>query len=813
MRRIPWTQILAHTLLGLALVATVLAFAMLHAWESPAISGAAPGYRYFSLGYRRITGDDFSGVDSRIMFAMQPLLPPSFRIGLSGVMWRGVDVRPKLKGAFTTLHGELVVGDLLQALHLHPLLGRLITLDDQRRGAAVALLSQREARRLFGHARDALDKAIYTRKGFELTVIGVLPDAFRGASGVVGKGTGDLWVPYTLLVPMHTGHWPKGMPKADMISAVPFSGPAPLLSVPDTVSSARLAVDLQRLLHNAHSLAIPRDVIGFVTAQPYSPFPSSQQARQRRIRLSLDLAIATLGLAAVNLLVVDWLVWQRRRSTLQIERVLGARRSYLLKRFALRTTLSLLGMLVLCAGLIAVAVVLVRHVAGDEYDTVLNLRSLLPTLIWTMPLLVLVVAVAQGLPLGVLLLRESLGAERVATASASDRWVGAAMIGAEVLLAALLSVASAWSTARAWNSTHADLGILNRPVTVLGAQPVSSWSNVTMPSKAVLRMAMNGAVAAAHAIVPNASTGFGPDIDPDLALFPDPVTAGKRATTACTLEVSGGWLQAAGVRVLAGRVFDAGKVDKDSVLIDAQVARALFGSPRTAIGGTLTIQGEKNGRRVTGVVAPLYLDGADQPACPLVLDRLNTEPGELWYSATTFVLGKALDAGARSELRKQIMTAFAKAGLKLKVTSVRTTDQERAWLAQQQIHQAHVFVGIALFAWAVALSGIFAQLRLFLAMRRRLVAIHAALGAGPRRLYGRVMTAALALALGGIALALLITPWLARQFAFLSGAPVAPFGPVTWLALAVLLLAVAAVVHGPARRAARAEPAESLHEL
>ena len=44
-------------------------------------------------------------------------------------------------------------------------------------------------------------------------------------------------------------------------------------------------------------------------------------------------------------------------------------------------------------------------------------------------------------------------------------------------------------------------------------------------------------------------------------------------------------------------------------------------------------------------------------------------------------------------------------------------------------------------------------------------------------------------------------------------AQVAPFGPATWIALVVLLLAVFLVAHFPARRAARAEPAESLHEL
>ena len=355
MRRLPWMQIAAHALLALAVAATALAFALLHTWDSPRISGAGPGYRYLALGYRRPTGDDFAGITSVTMIRLQTILPPDF--GLGSAFGNDVAIGTKPHGASSKLHAELVVGDFLQALHVHPLMGRLISIGDQRHGAPVAMLSQREARRLFGHARDAIGRAIFTAQGFELRVVGVLPEAFQGGMGVSVNGPIELWVPYTLLEPLNSGHWSKGMPTVDMVKAMPFMGPSPLLSLPDTVSDAQLVVDLQRLMLNAHALSLPHDVTAFVVTRPYSPFPAMQRTRNRRIRLSLALAAATLGLAAINLLVVSWLAWLRRRSTLQIERVLGAHRSYLLKRFALRTALSLLGMLVLCAGLIAVAVV------------------------------------------------------------------------------------------------------------------------------------------------------------------------------------------------------------------------------------------------------------------------------------------------------------------------------------------------------------------------------------------------------------------------------------------------------------------------
>ena len=803
--------VFAYGILAVALAGTVTSVAVLHAWESPVIPGAAQGYRYLALGYRRATGKDFSGILSGSMIDLQSLLPQGFGMG-SGFP-QDVNLGLKMHGAFVKARGELVVGDFLQALHVRPLVGRLITLDDQRRGRAVVVLARREALRLFSHVRAALGKPVYTREGFRLTVIGVLPDKFHGTLRAISNRPVDLWMPYTLMAPLSLGHWPKGLPTADMIKSMPFEGTAPLLSVPDSVSKAQLSVILRRLFVTARGRTIPGDVSGFVTAQPYSLFPSVQQALQRRIRLALGLAVATLGLAAVNLLVVNWLAWLRRRPVLQIERVLGARRSYLLKRFAWRTAISLLGMLTLSGGLIIFAVALLRHISGSAYASVLNLHTLLPTLAWVLPLLALVVTVIQGLPLGVLMARESIGTERMTTGS--DRWSGAAMISAEVLLAALRSVASAWAIAQAWHSRHRDMGFLDHPATVVSMEPAGSWAEGDLDqNRTAYQLGLDRMLNAVHAVAPDAAAGFGPDIGEGTE-FPTPVSDGKRVIRACTVAATEGWLGATGARELAGRGFDPRSLEKGVVLIDAQVARALFGSPRMAVGGELTFHGQDDPVRVQGVVASMDLQGVEQPACPLVIGDLRDEAWalSLMGNPSTLVVGRALDAGARAQLRSRLTSALAKAGLKLKVASVRTVDQERTWLARQQIHQAHVFVGTAVFAWLVALSGIFAQLRLFLAMRRRLTAIHAALGARPRRVYSHMMTVALAVALVGIALALFATPWMARQFAFLSGLPVAPYGLPTWMALAVLLFAVAAVVHGPAWRATRADPAESLHEL
>ena len=164
-------------------------------------------------------------------------------------------------------------------------------------------------------------------------------------------------------------------------------------------------------------------------------------------------------------------------------------------------------------------------------------------------------------------------------------------------------------------------------------------------------------------------------------------------------------------------------------------------------------------------------------------------------------------------LRQHVSALFEREHTPLAVAGIYSTSTLHDRLAAQQITQSRVFTAIALFAWGIALSGIFALLRLYLAQRRRLLAIESALGATPRRTYFGVILGTLAVAGIGAVIALLLVPWLATQYALLSGAQVAAFGWATWIALVVLLLAVFLVTHFPARRAARAEPAESLHEL
>jgi hypothetical protein len=799
-------SVVTHGVFGVAIAASALSLAMLQAWQSPTIPGAAPGYHYLALGYRRANGIHYSGLLSEQVFELEPLLPPGFGLGMAFGSRIALGTRPQ--GPFTRENAVTLIGGYLNALHVQPLVGRLISAGEQRRGAAVTLISEPLAQRLFGSPQSAVGRSVFTRHGFELRVIGVMPQAFRGGLGDIGHTRANLWVPYTVMVAVLLGRWPKGLPKPDMVAALPILGPAALLSVPRRITATQLALTLRRLRKSAAGI-LPPDVKGFVTHRPYSPFPAIERARARRIRLAMAIAFGTLAIAALNLLVVAWLVWLRRRATLRIERVLGARRAYLLKRFALDALASLVFVLAVSFALVAGAVLVLRRFA-PRYAGVLTRAALAPTLSWLIPVLALVVVLAKVLPLAVLLRREALETERMATLTQADRSASATLIGLEVMLAALLTVAASWSISYAWRIHQTPLGFLARPATLMAMR----WAGPNLAIRHAgpqARLALDRISGVTHALAPGAAVGIGPTIESSHGFeFPRAVRAGKTVTSACTAVASTGWLRAVGAHLQAGQLFPSGRSDGGAVLIDTQVARTLFGSPGAALGRTLQVA--RRPERVIGVLAPMHLRGGAQPACPLVVEDLRAHLGQM-LNPSTLAIGAALPPGERELLRHRFMQVLTQSGLSVQVEPPKSTRAERAWLASPESAQARLFAGIALFAWIVALSGVFAQLRLFLVTRKRVRAIHAALGASPRWMYRRVLGATLALAASGMALTLLVLPWLARQFEFLSGAQASPYGAASGIAFMILWAAVAAVAHGPARLAAREAPAESLHEL
>lgn len=805
----------AYALLALAIAASALAAAVLHVWDTPHIAGAAPDYRYFALGYRNATGNNYATFSSSELPALMARLPPHWIAGIEASSDFGIGARaaaylPQIKVG-------LVYGEFLQAVHVRPLAGRLITLREQSTGTPVIVLSQGLARRWFGDPAAAVGHVVYDSHGLAMHVIGVLPAEFTGIEGLFSAHAVQAWIPGSLMPLLSTGSWPTAngeRPQGDLLKYVPVAGLAPLLSVPAGVGTPQLHSELARVFASLGNDR-PADTQGFAWTTPYSLFPPAFSLIAQRIRLFLGLATAALVLATINVLVLRWLGYLHRRSALQLERVLGARRGWLLRRLLWRGLATLLALLLCTAVLEMFGVLLLRRLAG-MLAPVLTAHALFVPLALILPAVVLAAVLIEVLPLLVLLGRERLDGARTVAGIRGDQGFGAALLVGEVLLGAVMSVLAAWAIGYAWHAAHERLGVLDRPATYVELNNVGSLFNVMAhPDLQAVQALLQNTLAAAAQIVPEGrALGVGPLIRPSIGSgMPRAVSAGTRVTGACVHQVTPGWIEATGVPVLAGRNFNAQHAVPDTTLLDARLATRLFGSAPAAVGHIITLQYDSTPQRVVGVLAPVYLDGSRKNSCPVLFEDLRESPVVLLGSPHSLAIAGDLNTARRVALHQHISALFKREHTPLAVAGIYSTRALRDRLAAQQIAESRVFTVIALLAWAIALIGIVALLRLYLAQRRRVLAIESALGATPRRTYLGVVLGTLAVAVVGACAALLLLPWLATQYALLSGAQAAPFGVATWIALAVLLLAVFLVAHFPARHAARAEPAQSLHEL
>ncbi|WP_168708950.1 ABC transporter permease [Metallibacterium scheffleri] len=816
-----WMQGLAYALLALAIAAAALAFATLRVLDSGAIPGAASGYRYYTLGVMRSTGPSFA-MGSIVIAQLDPLFLRTVAAGMATD--QKASLRAVAAGATTvTARVDMVTGDYMRALHVSPLAGRLLQASDVADCAPVVVLSASLAQQLFGSPAQAVGRSLRMAadagvNGPLLRVVGVVPDTFKGLDV---QRPARAWAPVPQLPALSGVHFPMCTASKPHDGAIAFSifGLPAVLSAPASVSLAQLDTLLANAWQRLPASARGKDQLGLVVSAPFSLSPQARLQAAHRTTLYLALAIAALVLATINVFTLRWLALVRRRHVLQLERVLGATRAYLRRRYVLRTGALALALLLASTVLSALGYWALHALVG--HDSVLwaslSLPALAGELVWALPLLLLIVVLAEALPLLVLLQRERIdGGSRVAL-SRADRGIGIGVLVAEVLLAAVMSCAAAWALHYAWQQRHADLGMLRASVTIVSitrkpgdasGMVVLTKSSAKIPAQVLLFDVLQRATCA---VVPDAHLAIGPLPVRATLSTSNSVTAGTRATSVMSVAANPAWRSAAGVRLLAGRNFTARRPDSQAVLIDAHTARALFGHVRTAIGGVIDQDGSTS--HVIGVIAPLYLHGPSHDAAQVVIGDFRAGQSFFPLIGGTVFFRPALADARTAQLRAALDAALQRQAPTLQVTRIESSQQVLARLTRTQTRQAQVFLAIALFAWAIALSGVAAHLRLYLAMRRRLAAIRSALGAGPRRLYGEVLGGTLALAGAGIALSLLAAPWLAQQFAFLSGAQVAPFGAATWIALAVLLLAVFLVAHFPARRAARAEPAASLHEL
>ncbi len=286
----------------------------------------------------------------------------------------------------------------------------------------------------------------------------------------------------------------------------------------------------------------------------------------------------------------------------------------------------------------------------------------------------------------------------------------------------------------------------------------------------------------------------------DLQIVGQPPRPREQRVTAELNAVSPGYLQTAGVRLLAGRDFtEADRRDGPLVALISESAIKEFGG-KNPIGEKIDLGDEAT---VVGIVSDTRRRSLDQPPRPAV-----------YLPYTSFVLpymGAIIrtDRGAAA-VTPTVKGIVAQIDPDLPVSEVTTIEQIIADSTGEPRFRSFLIAGFALLALLLAGVGVYGLISFTVTQRVPEIGVRLALGASPQQVFGQVIGQGLKLAAIGVLLGLVAAAaatTLVRSLLFNTSAT----DPAIYLSLSMLLLAVAALAcYVPARRAMRVDPMTAL---
>jgi hypothetical protein len=290
-------------------------------------------------------------------------------------------------------------------------------------------------------------------------------------------------------------------------------------------------------------------------------------------------------------------------------------------------------------------------------------------------------------------------------------------------------------------------------------------------------------------------------------------STGKTPPLRLFKNVSPGFFQTAGTRILAGRELTWTDIYglRPYAMVSGSLARELWGTPTGAIGKRF--REFKQWWQVVGVVQDVRERGVQDPApatvyWPSMMGDLYG-PGTLDAVRTVTFAIRSNRTGTEAFLN-EVRHAVWSANASLPLASVRTMgeiyDQSLAGTSFTL-----VMLGIAgAMALVLGVIGLYGVISYAVSLRRREIGIRLALGAQPAELRRAFVRSGLALTGVGIAIGLAAAVGLTRLMGSLLFG-ISPLDPLTYVAVPVVLAVAAAVAsYLPARGVAAVDPVEAL---
>jgi len=716
-------------------------------------------------------------------------------------------------GSVGTVLGEAVTGGAFGMLGIDPRLGRAIQREDDlsRGGHPVVMLSHGYWQRAFGGDPQVVGRTLKMGRR-DYTIVGVAPADYRGGLPAI---TPAFYVP---------------MAMQDELMGLSMLGQRDVHSF---FLKARLAPGVTRAQaeHAASLVAASLTAVrpeGWVPGQQFAVVPTSDvqvlPGVDPLLRTAAWLLIAVVGLvlllACANL--ASFLVARAldRGQEVAVRRALGATRGALARQALVES--ALLGLGGAAAGLVLALVLLNLLVSVDlplPYGMRLDLHLGLGWRVlfdWRVLALTAGAGVLAGGLLGLVPAiqgtRADLGSALKASSRGSDapgpvRWRNV-MVVAQIGISLVLLV-GAGLFLRSWQQTLAvDPGFGRSPTSVLSVMlPVSASTprdGVQRIRRLLDRFRTLPGASAVGLIWPLPLELSSSDTDFNIdGHVPPP---GQEAFSAERATVDGGFFDAAGMAILAGRTFNDGdRLDSQPVAIVSQAMARRYWPDGDALGRTL--------HRPDAAESDLVVVGV---AGDINVRSLGEAPRDVIYEAYTqretvptthFVVRTATDP---AQMALALVDAGQQVDPDLRVMQSMTMTEHLAMSKLPSEIGAVLLAAFAAMGMALAAVGVYGTVRYTVSRRTREVGIRMALGADAagvaRLLAGHGLRLVLVGGVVGVAASLLAARFLAT---LLFG--VGSFDPVA-LAGAMLVLGSTAWVAAylPARHASRVDPLAAL---
>jgi predicted permease len=698
--------------------------------------------------------------------------------------------RPTLSGDGEPeqLPGRKVTGNFWSLLGVSPLLGRVFTEDEDRRGVKVAVLSHGLWLRRFGGSPSVLGRTI-TLDDTPYEVIGVMPRDFF----FLPARDIDVWMP-TSFSPELLRHfsWNDVHNVARLKPGV-------------TLDEARASMDALSLRITA-GFDRPRSAV----VTPLREELAGKTHTSLIVLLSASAAvllIACLNLA--NLLMSHGVV---RRREVAIRAALGAGRGRLITQFLIESlVLAGLGAI---AGL-AVALPVMRFLETLVPETMAAVRL---TLDWRVLTFSAAIAVAAGLTFG---LAPALGGWRRAlqeglrdggrgSAGARSHWFQQSLIVVETALAVVLLTSGGLLLQTFQHLRHLDLGILGEQVltfeTPLFRYPDFEKRVAFVDAQLEQVRAIPGVIgASAISRIPLTHTS-----QTTRYAFPGQPAQHTRTQDALSRVVTRDYFATVGARLREGRFFDVS--DRRSLapvaIVNESFADRNFPG-RSALGarfkfGRLGEEGYLY--TVIGVVKEIRERGVAEELKPAIY-RVHEQSDQTNDELSGIVVRTSLDPAS---IVPSVRQAIWSVDRNQPITRIQTLDDIVTRQLSAPTQNTALLGAFALVALLLASLGLYGVLSHAVTQRTSEIGLRMALGATSRDILLTFSRRGLVLTLAGLAIGLALSLVAARLMTTLFYGFRPDYVPAA-MTVSIILLGVAAFASLiPARRAARIDPTIAL---